>query len=209
MKNTVNPKKGKKAKRATKRAINTTKLRKAITIKNPTKENTPTSMLKKKNITKAKVSMASIKRKRKAKRLKNTEKVCIKTLKSHFSSNLYKGKNHKKGHSTHGEHNIVKKNEYIKSTKFYDEDHDDGEAEEHSEYQGLHSEKEGGKKEGGHKKKGYHKEGKAKKGHHDKGHQDEEHGGFEKDEGGEDFYGHEESFSEKKGKKHSKKWQKE
>lgn len=41
---------------------------------------------------------------------------------------------HSKGHSTQGEHNIHKKDEYEKKQEFYDESHEGGEHEKHGEY---------------------------------------------------------------------------
>lgn len=39
------------------------------------------------------------------------------------------------GHSTKGEHNIHKVNEYMKKHEFYDENHDGGEHEKHGGFQ--------------------------------------------------------------------------
>lgn len=119
---------------------------------------------------------------------------------------LLTGGKHKKGHSTHGEHTVVKKDEYVKSTKFYDEDHDDGEHEEHGQYYGKHEEKKGGHKKGGHHHSEHEKDLKAKKGHQDKGHEEESHKGHEASEGHDDHYEHEEEYGQKKGGKQSKKW---
>lgn len=48
---------------------------------------------------------------------------------------------HKKGHSTKGEHNIHKKEEYEKTKHFYDESHEEGEHEKHGGYHEEHAHK--------------------------------------------------------------------
>ena len=58
---------------------------------------------------------------------------------------------HQKGHSTKGEHNIFKKDEYEKKHDFYDEFHEEGDDEHEG---GYHKKHEGSK--GGHHKKGHH-----------------------------------------------------
>ncbi|XP_066591633.1 histidine-rich protein PFHRP-III-like [Prorops nasuta] len=93
---------------------------------------------------------------------------------------------HQKGHSTKGEHNIFKKDEYEKRHDFYDEYHEDGDHEQHG---GYHHEHEN------------HKGGHEKKGHHDSGHDEHHHGKEKKKEGGH-HHGDKKGYESKKGHNH-------
>ncbi|KAL0125773.1 hypothetical protein PUN28_004673 [Cardiocondyla obscurior] len=116
-----------------------------------------------------------------------------------------KGK-HKKGHTTHGEHSVHKKDEYEKKTEFFDEFHEDGDVEKHGGHHHNHE-----LKKGGHEKKGHHdgadheeKYGKEEKfekgGHHD------EHKGHKVEEGDDHHYDHDHKYGKKEGHERGKKW---
>lgn len=61
---------------------------------------------------------------------------------------------HNKGHHTKGEHNIHKKDEYLKKHEFYDEHHEGGEHEKNGGFHQLVSKKRGAKKRRGKKRSG-------------------------------------------------------
>lgn len=113
---------------------------------------------------------------------------------------------HKKGHSTKGEHKIHKKDEYVKKHEFYDEHHEGGEHEKHGGYHEGHQKKHGGKHKSGHKKAGYHDDHHGKKGHHQKGGHHDEHKGHKEAEGHEEHHAHKETYGKKEGEKKGKKW---
>lgn len=113
---------------------------------------------------------------------------------------------HKKGHSTKGEHNIHKKDEYVKKHEFYDEHHEGGEHEKHGGYHEKHGEKKGGKYKKGHKKAGYHDDHHGKKGHHEKGGHHDEHKGHKEKSGHDEHHAHAEKYGKKHGHKEGKKW---
>lgn len=113
---------------------------------------------------------------------------------------------HKKGHSTKGEHNIHKKDEYVKKHEFYDEHHEGGEHEKHGGYHEKHGEKKGGKYKKGHKKAGYHDDHHGKKGHHEKGGHHDEHKGHKEKKGHDKHHAHAEKYGKKGGHKEGKKW---
>lgn len=113
---------------------------------------------------------------------------------------------HKKGHSTKGEHKIHKKDEYVKKHEFYDEHHEGGEHEKHGGYHEKHGKKHGGKHKKGHKKAGYHDDHHGKKGHHQKGGHHDEHKGHKEAEGHEEHHAHKETYGKKEGQKKGKKW---
>ncbi|XP_012227286.2 ankyrin repeat domain-containing protein 11-like [Linepithema humile] len=113
---------------------------------------------------------------------------------------------HKKGHSTHGEHSVHKKDEYEKKTEFFDEFHEDDGTEKHGEHHHEHE-----SKKGGHEKKAHHdaadheaKYGKEDK--HEKGGHHHEHKGHKADEGHDHHYDHHEKHGKKEGHEHGKKW---
>ncbi|KAJ8675969.1 hypothetical protein QAD02_011755 [Eretmocerus hayati] len=63
--------------------------------------------------------------------------------KSHKSSKFHDEEKYQKGHSTKGEHNILKKDAYEKKKDFYDEFHDDDNHENHGEVQNHYNEQKG------------------------------------------------------------------
>lgn len=101
---------------------------------------------------------------------------------------------------------MIKKDEFIKNTKFYDEDHGDGEHEERGVFYGQHEEQKGGNEKGKHKLDDYVKKNIDNKKHHDKGYVDEADNGHETGSGHEHVYDHEEEYGGKKGQHMAKKW---
>ncbi|RZF32849.1 hypothetical protein LSTR_LSTR009400 [Laodelphax striatellus] len=113
---------------------------------------------------------------------------------------------HKKGHSTKGEHNIHKKDEYLKKHEFYDEHHEGGEHEKHGGYHSHHGHKKGGKHKSGHHKSGHHEGHHGKKGHHKKGGHHKDHKGHKEAAGHEKHHSHKSEYGKKGGHKEGKKW---
>ncbi|VEN38712.1 unnamed protein product [Callosobruchus maculatus] len=91
---------------------------------------------------------------------------------------------HSKGHSTKGEHNIRKTDEFEKKQEFYEESHEGGDFEKDGEF--YH---EDGYKKGGHEKGG-HEHGGEEHSHHGKESKHEKGGHHQEDKGHKDAGGH-------------------
>ncbi|KAJ8865911.1 hypothetical protein PR048_033434 [Dryococelus australis] len=113
---------------------------------------------------------------------------------------------HKKGHSTKGEHNIHKKDEYEKKHEFYDEHHEGGDHEKHGEFDEHHEEHDGGHEKKGHHHGGHHEEHHGKKGHHEKGHHEHDHKGHKDHKEHDEYHDHHEEHGKKHGDEEGKKW---
>ncbi|EZA50638.1 hypothetical protein X777_10989, partial [Ooceraea biroi] len=113
---------------------------------------------------------------------------------------------HKKGHSTHGEHSVHKKDEYEKKTEFFDEFHEDGDMEKHGEHHHEHESKKGGHEKKGHHDAANHEEKYGKKEKHEKGDHHHEHKGHKVEEGHDHHHDHDEKYGKKEGHEHGKKW---
>ncbi|BES90744.1 Hypothetical protein NTJ_03552 [Nesidiocoris tenuis] len=113
---------------------------------------------------------------------------------------------HKKGHSTKGEHNIHTKDEYLKKHVFYDEHHEGGDHEKIGGFKSSHGHSRGSKKKKGHKKSGFRHRHKGKKGFREKGgslqHQKRRKGSV----GVDDHNKYHKKYRSKGGRKHAKKW---
>ncbi|KAL1461614.1 hypothetical protein WDU94_013492 [Cyamophila willieti] len=112
---------------------------------------------------------------------------------------------HEKGHSTKGEHNIHKVNEYMKKHEFYDEHHDGGEHEKHGGFQEHHDHSKGKKEKSG-KQSGKHTSGEqGKKGMADHGKKYEDYKKVGKQEGVKKHHAENKEWEEQGSKKTEKK----
>ncbi|XP_044748771.1 sarcoplasmic reticulum histidine-rich calcium-binding protein-like [Coccinella septempunctata] len=113
---------------------------------------------------------------------------------------------HSKGHSTKGEHNIHKKDEYEKKQEFYDEHHEGGEHEKHGAFHHDDEYEKGGHTKGGHHKKGDHNDHYGKKSHHEEGHFYDEKDGKKKASGHKQHHSHNTKHGKKVGNSGKKHW---
>ncbi|KAI5706393.1 hypothetical protein M8J75_007746 [Diaphorina citri] len=113
---------------------------------------------------------------------------------------------HEKGHSTKGEHNIHKVNEYMKKHEFYDEHHDGGEHEKHGGFSEHHDHAKGKKEKTGHRK-GKHTSGElGKKGMVDHGKEYKDYKKLAKKEGEKKHRAEKEASGEEGSKTMERKW---
>ncbi|XP_018560830.1 filaggrin-like [Anoplophora glabripennis] len=114
---------------------------------------------------------------------------------------------HSKGHSTQGEHNIHKKDEYEKKQEFYDESHEGGEHEKHGEYFHEDDYNKGGHHKSGHHQGGAHEEHYGKQKEFEEGGHDSKDDGHQKAIGREVHHDHEQKGGEESESKGGKRWQ--
>lgn len=110
------------------------------------------------------------------------------------------------GHSTKGEHNIHKLNEYMKKHSFYDEQHDGGQHAKHGGFSESHAHVKGKKAKSG-SREGKHEAGeRGKKGLVNRGKQYEDYEKEGRREGKKQHRAERKEWGEEGGKKRGEKW---